>query len=470
VCSILTIRFAAPALLLALGVLVSRGTAQQPAKPDAPPQQAPAPKPQGNTIPAIPANPNPPANPANAAVVERQELQKAIDDAENDRAALVHNLEGFLKKYPESSQRSQIYRAIVESSLQLRDFPRAMDYAERLVALKPDDASITLLSIQLLERYGDANGWRRAISYGSRLIEIVDRTPVSEKSPHVSQQDWENEKKHNKSSLYLLRGRLYQKTSDAANAQKDLQTSYDLVPNAAAAERLGELAELRKDQNAAIKEYARAFALTDGSNGTSSRFDLRKKIGNVWRQAHGSEDGLGDYLLASIDEVAASTAPPKTTRNSGRKNPYEFTLRKAPDGTPFAFADAKGKVVVLNFWATWCGPCREMEPYFERVASRFSAHKDVLFYQLNCDEDEALVAPYLEAEKPKTPVLFADGLETLLRVNSFPTMVILDRSGKIVFHKEGFDPDTIDKVLTEAVERCMQGEQNSLGDTTSAGH
>ena len=66
---------------------------------------------------------------------ERLDLQRAIDTASNDRAALVKNLEAFLKKYPESTQRPQIYRALVESSLQLRDFPRALDYSERLVSL-----------------------------------------------------------------------------------------------------------------------------------------------------------------------------------------------------------------------------------------------------------------------------------------------------------------------------------------------
>src|SRR5271154_4088228 len=54
-----------------------------------------------------------------------EELQQAIDNAGNDRAALVRNLEAFLKKYPESPQRVRTYRALVESSLQLRDTPRA---------------------------------------------------------------------------------------------------------------------------------------------------------------------------------------------------------------------------------------------------------------------------------------------------------------------------------------------------------
>src|SRR3954468_11514006 len=59
-----------------------------------------------------------------------EELQRTIEAAGNDRAALVRNLEAFLKKYPEAQERVQIYRALVEASLQLRDNARAADYAE----------------------------------------------------------------------------------------------------------------------------------------------------------------------------------------------------------------------------------------------------------------------------------------------------------------------------------------------------
>src|SRR5260370_15398181 len=75
-------------------------------------------------------------------------LQQAISNSGNDRAALVRNLEAFLKEYPDSRQRPQIYRALVEASLQLRDNARASNYAERLVALSPDDISMTILTIQ----------------------------------------------------------------------------------------------------------------------------------------------------------------------------------------------------------------------------------------------------------------------------------------------------------------------------------
>jgi cytochrome c biogenesis protein CcmG, thiol:disulfide interchange protein DsbE len=391
-----------------------------------------------------------------ALAAEQQDLQRAIEQAGNDRAAMVRNLEDFLKKYPDTTQRPQIYRALVESSLQLRDFATATDYAERMVSLSPNDLSINMLSVQLLERYGDAAGWQRAVSYSTRVLQIVQRQSATEKSPRQSNEQFEKEKQRDESSILVVRGRLYQKLKEPKKAQDDFEVSYRILPSAAAAEHLGELAELRKDLPTAIHEYALAFALADGSAGSPSRADLRKKLGNAWRLAHGSDDGLGDYVLHAYDEAAATTAATRPARNKGLKDPSEFVLRKVGDGAPFAMAETKGKVVVMNFWATWCGPCHEWEPHFERIAGHFAGRaNEVEFFEVNCDEDEALVAPYLDEEKPRTTVLFADGLDVLLGVNSFPTTVILDRSGKIAYRAEGFDPDGVDGTVVDAIEKAI---------------
>jgi len=424
-------------------------------------EQQPAPPDEGTAAPPAAGNKS-----QEKQASEQQLLQKAIDDASNDRAALVKNLEAFLKEYPQSSQRPQIYRALVESCLQLRDFARAVDYAERLVSLNPDDISNTVLTIQLLDRYGDQAGYRRAVFYCSRVLEYVDHQNPADKSKRVSVEEWENTKNRDRSNLLLMRGGLYQKLHDLVNAQKDFESSYALVPTATAAEHLGEIAEMNNNLNVAILEYARAFALAESSNGALSRGELRRKLGNVWRLAHGSEDGLGDYLLRTFDEVAAASAA-KAARNPGVKDPYDFTLRKVSDGSPVRFGDAKGKIVVLNFWATWCGPCRALEPLFDHVANRYAGKSDVLFYALNCDDDESLVEPYLAEEKFKTPAMFADGLERLFRIENFPTTLVLDRTGKIAFRADGFEPETFEKNLTEVIDRL---EQQSAPPTQAANH
>jgi len=227
-------------------------------------------------VPCFPQNEKPAPSrqsPAPKSPNPDQELQQTIAAAGNDRVALVRNLEAFLKKYPEAQQRVQIYRALVEASLQLRDEPRAADYAERLVALSPDDISMTLMTIQLLERNGDEAQLRRARNYATRVLNFIDRSE-SQKSPKMSREQWEAERNRDRMTLLLLRGRLYQKLHELPQAQSDFEESYELQPNAAAALKLGEIAELNKDLPSAIEQYARAFALADAASGAGHQDPL----------------------------------------------------------------------------------------------------------------------------------------------------------------------------------------------------
>jgi len=110
---------------------------------------------------------------------------------------------------------------------------------------------------------------------------------------------------------------------------------------------------------------------------------------------------------------------------------------------------------VLNFWATWCGPCHALEPLFAHVTADFHDLPDALFLSVNCDEDETLVAPYLQKDKMATEVVFADGLDRLFSVDSFPTVMVIDRDGKIAFRSDGFQPDTFQRDLSAAVRNAL---------------
>lgn len=418
------------------------------AQTDTPPKTNAVPSPQTSKSEV------PKAQPAKSPTPD-EELQTAVSNAGSDRASLVRNLESFLNKYPDYPNRTRIYRALVEASIQLQDNNRAADYAERMVALNPNDMSILLLAIELLERKDDEAAFRRAISYSTRVLDLVERTSSAERSPRVPAAQWELEKKSDLANTYFLRGDLNLKVKDLASARKDLQASYDTFPTAGAAQRLGETAELQKDLDTAIQQYARAFALAEGKNGNVNRQEIRRKIGNVWRLTHGSEEGLGEYLLSTYDEVTRLTSTSKPRRNEGVREFSDFTLRKAPDGTPYPMKEARGKVLVVNFWATWCGPCHALEPLFARVAVDFQNPSDVTFLSANCDEDESLVAPYLQKDKPHTEVVFADGLDRLFSVQSFPTVIVIGRQGKIAYRSNGFDADTFERDLSAAIRRAL---------------
>ncbi|HET8924077.1 MAG TPA: thioredoxin domain-containing protein [Candidatus Acidoferrum sp.] len=385
------------------------------------------------------------------------ELQAAISNAGNDRVALVRNLEDFLKKYPDPQNKVQIYRAIVEASVQLRDDAHAAAYAERIVALKPEDIAMTVLAIQLLERTGSEAELRRAANYATRVLDYVDRSSVEEKSPRVSREVWTADKKRDRASVLSLRGRLELKLKDMAAAQKDFEESYSVLPSAAAAEQLGEIAELKKDFASAIEQYSRAFALSDANAGPAGRHEVRQKLGNVWRLAHGSDLGLGEYLLLTYDEVSQAAGSAKARKNTDAHELSQFILRKAPERIPYLLKELKGRILVVDFWATWCGPCRALEPQFSRVAAEFQGNPDVFFLAANCDEDETLVAPYLAENKVRTAVVFADGLDGYFSVNSFPTVIVMGRDGKTAYRSEGFAVESFEQDLSSAIHRVLAG-------------
>ena len=397
-----------------------------------------------------------------------EELQKAIRESGNDRAALVKNLKVFLEKFPDAPERPQIYRALVEACMQFKDDACATDYAERIVSLTPDDTSMTLLAVQLLERTGDQAALRRAVTYVTRVNDSVKSTLVSEKSPRVSLEEWEGQKKRDESALLALRGRLEGRLKDTAAARKDYEESYALQPNAGAAVKLGELEELAKNYQAAAVQFARAFALSDATSKTAGRRDIRQKLGNVWRLAHGSEAGLGDFLLKMIDEVAAAAGPQRARRNDGAKDPFAFLLRKAPEGSDYPLAAQKGKVVVINFWATWCGPCHALEPIYEKLSARFAANPELIFLSANCDEDESLVGPYLAEKHSRTTEVFADQLDEFFSVESFPTILVLNGAGKVAYRANGFDPETIEKDLSTAIQQTSGAATSE--DKAAAAH
>ena len=109
-----------------------------------------------------------------------------------------------------------------------------------------------------------------------------------------------------------------------------------------------------------------------------------------------------------------------------------FTLKDA-HGRTVQLADYKGKIVLLNFWATWCGPCKIEIPWFIDFEQRY---KDRGFAVLGISMDEDgwdAVKPYIEAKKVNYRVIIGtDEVADLYGgVSSLPTSFIIDRQGKI---------------------------------------
>jgi thiol-disulfide isomerase/thioredoxin len=135
----------------------------------------------------------------------------------------------------------------------------------------------------------------------------------------------------------------------------------------------------------------------------------------------------------------------------GAAEPLSFEVKRWPGGESFDVAGERGHVVLLDVWATWCEPCRDALPGFERLAREY-APRGVEVFALNVDEDSRQVASFVGETKVSLPILVdqnAAVAEKTLKVRLMPTTFILDRRGVVRFVHEGFAGDSMVKIRSE---------------------
>lgn len=108
------------------------------------------------------------------------------------------------------------------------------------------------------------------------------------------------------------------------------------------------------------------------------------------------------------------------------------------DGDQWRLADARGQVVVLNFWASWCEPCRNELPSLELLAQRHEADK-VLVMAVNVRETDAAIRRFLDLLPMSLPILRdSDGAAALAyQARFYPTTVVIGRNGHAAFSVTG---------------------------------
>lgn len=202
----------------------------------------------------------------------------------------------------------------------------------------------------------------------------------------------------------------------------------------------------------AEREYREALSLD--AKRSIARFELAVLLLQEGRDAEGVAE-MRAYVTGPfanpryVDRADRLIADP----SRARALPSEDFSFSTIEGETISKAGLRGKVVLLDFWGSWCPPCRESVPILADLRRKFS-NRDFELVGISSDADEETLRSFVSSHHMNWPeFLDADGqVAGLFEIHGFPTYVILSRGGIIAFRQVGLAPDTADR-LNDVIKR-----------------
>ena len=400
-------------------------------------------------------------SPGQPSTEEQQDLMRAVNEGTSP-VDLIRSLEAHLAKYPNSVQRADLDRTLAKAAIESNDVPRIAKYGELAVAVWPDDFQLRdrlAYAFVILGGSESARGQEyaaKAYKYARAFEDLVDKMPVATGRDAAHQQD-EQERAMARALMYQARARTIQ--NDSPDALRLAARAFSAYPGEESAREWAEALIRAGQQAEAIEHLADAFVIPDPYATDDKRQGDRLLMGELYTKIHGSEKGLGDLILASYDRVSTMVETRRQrllalSPNSSLADPMEFTVTGL-DGKKLQLASLKGKLLIMDFWATWCVPCRVQHPLYETLRDRFGSRGDVAFLEMNADEDRSIVEPFLTAQNWNKAVYFEDGLARLLNVMNIPTTILIDKDGRLASRMDGFDPATFLDQMTARIQSLL---------------
>lgn len=180
------------------------------------------------------------------------------------------------------------------------------------------------------------------------------------------------------------------------------------------------------------------------------------------------------FKLKAPDGYASATFEPKAEIGAqgllAAGGPAPDWELKTIDGKPLSLKSLRGKVVVLDFWASWCGPCKMAMPGLEKIHQRFKG-KPVAIVGVNCREKGDPVAPATKVVKDLglnyTQVVGGDDVAKAYLVKGIPCFYIIDTEGKITYATSGWQPQH-DEMIAQMIEEILKtaGKQAAAAPAT----
>ncbi|HXP84365.1 MAG TPA: TlpA disulfide reductase family protein [Bryobacteraceae bacterium] len=394
---------------------------------------------------------------------EQADLMKAVSEGGNSSVDMLRALEGYLAKYPNSVQRLELYRSLTRAAIDVKDDARIVKYGVPALeglgtGTDPVNDPILLDRVtRSLLALGGADRAQQALRFARAFEDLIDGMEPATGRDAAKRQD-DRERALGRALTYQATARTVLGQTD--DAERVAARAFAKYPSEETGRAWSEsLLALGRTEDA-MARLADAFSIPDQYALPVQRQQDRQHLGELYAKLHGgSQKGLGDMLLEAYDRMT-TLVETRLQRlaaldpNSVAKSPLEATISSI-DGKKLNLATLKGKVLVMDFWATWCEPCRAQHPLYEQVRQKFGPRNDLVFLTIDADDDRSLVEPFLAEQKWDRNVYYEDGLSRMLGVNSIPTTILFGKNGLISSRMTGFAPSSFADQLTERIAAAL---------------
>ena len=337
---------------------------------------------------------------ANRQLAIHEKLKQIIQKREADNRKQLREIETLLALHPNQGLKRWIYGILFAVARRAEDAPSMIKYARQLLLL--DGTNTTPLARIALTMAGRKMSLPTALRYGRRAEAAMTEFRPMNRPPDIPARDFE-------SRFSLPKQQENFKRQQALALDAVGYVLFQMGNNSEAETKLRRSVELNKTETGLIHLAAVLERL--------GRVDEAQKIARE----------LDASVLESIKQQFINR-PSK-----------DFQL-EAIDGRKYQLSDLKGKVVLVSFWATWCGPCVGEMPL---LAKTYAKYKDrgfeILAVSADAPNDRDKVRAFAKEHALPFPVLFDDGIAGVYDVDGYPGNFFIDRDGKIRYSQGSFD-------------------------------